>query len=83
MKTSSNCAGESNNENNIPHVLLLTNKQVSELPKAFTNNSAANKKLSKTQLHKIGKSGGPQARLLELSLKNWIVFNGKCTSIVS
>ena len=28
------------------------------LCQAFANNSLANKKLSKTQLHRIGKSGG-------------------------
>ena len=36
------------------HKLLLTNTKVSRLHKAFTNNSLANIKLSKTQLHKIG-----------------------------
>ena len=36
------------------HKLLLTNTKVSRLHKAFTNNSSANIKLSKTQLHKIG-----------------------------
>ena len=38
--------------------MLLTNTQVSRLCKAFANNSSANMKLSKTQLHKIGESGG-------------------------
>ena len=37
--------------------MLLTNAQVSKLGKAFTNNSSANIKLWKTQLHKIGPSG--------------------------
>ena len=32
--------------------------------KAFANNSSANIKLSKTQLHKTGKSGGFLSRLL-------------------
>ena len=36
------------------HKLLLTNTKVSRLHKAFTNNSSANVKLSKTQLHEIG-----------------------------
>ena len=43
---------------NFPHKLLLTNSQVSRLCKAFANGSSANLKLSKTQLHKIGQSGG-------------------------
>ena len=38
---------------NFPYKLLLTNTQVSKLRKAFENNSSANIKLSKTELHKI------------------------------
>ena len=38
--------------------LLLNNTQFSKLPKVFVNNSAANIKSSKTQLHKIAQSGG-------------------------
>ena len=49
-----NVVDDSNDQNNFPHRLLLTNTQVSKLLKAFSNNSAANIKLSKTQLHKIG-----------------------------
>ena len=52
FETSSNAIGDSNDENNFPHK-LLTNTQVSKLQKAFANNSSANIKLSKTQLHKI------------------------------
>ena len=52
FETSSNAIGDSNDENNFPHK-LLTNTQVSKLQKAFGNNSSANIKLSKTQLHKI------------------------------
>ena len=44
--------------------MFLTNTQVSRLRKAFANSSSANIKLSKTQLHKIGKSGGFLGRLL-------------------
>ena len=58
MKLSSNVVSDSNDENNFPHKLLLTNTQVSRLCKAFANNSSANIKLSKTLLYKIGKSGG-------------------------
>ena len=50
----SNIVGDSNDENNFPHKLLLTNTQISKLRKAFANKSSANIKLSKTQLHKIG-----------------------------
>ena len=58
LKLTSNVAGDFNDENNFPHKLLLTNTQVSRIRKAFANNSSANIKLSKTQLHKVGQSGG-------------------------
>ena len=58
MKIYSNVAGDSNDENDFPYKLLLTNTQVSRLRKALANGSFANIKLSKTHLHKIGKSGG-------------------------
>ena len=48
--------GDSNGETNFPHRLLLTNTRVSRLRKTFANNSSANIKLSKTQLHKMGQS---------------------------
>ena len=51
LKLLSNVVGDANDENNFPHKLLITNTQVSKLCK---NNSSANIKLSKTQLHKIG-----------------------------
>ena len=41
------------NETNFPHKLLLTNRQVSNRRKAFTNNSSSDIKLSKTQLSKM------------------------------
>ena len=46
--------GSFNDEINFQHKLLLTNKQVSRLHKAFTNNSSANIKLSKPRLSNIG-----------------------------
>ena len=57
LKISSNIIGDSNDENNFLHKLLLPNTQVLRLCKAFANNSSANIKLSKTQLHNIGQSG--------------------------
>ena len=53
LKLSSNVVGDSNNENNFPHKLLLANAQVLRIRKAFANGSSANIKLSKTQLRKI------------------------------
>ena len=54
MKLSSNVVGDSNDENK----LLLTNRQISKFRKGFANNSSTNSKLSKTQLRKMGQSGG-------------------------
>ena len=64
LKLSSNVIDDSHDKNSFPHKLLLTDTKVSKLRKAFTNNFSANIKLSKTQLDKIGKSGGFLVRLL-------------------
>ena len=45
VNLSSNIIGDSNDDNNFPHKLFLTNTQVSKLRKAFANNSTANIKL--------------------------------------
>ena len=45
------------NETNFPHKLLLTNRQVSNLRKAFANHLSTDIKLSKTQLSKMIQSG--------------------------
>ena len=46
------------NETNFPHKLLLTNRQVANIRKAFANNSSIDVKLSKTPLSKMIQSGG-------------------------
>ena len=46
--------GDSNDENNFLHKLLLTVKQVLRLRKAFANDSSANINFSKNQLSKSG-----------------------------
>ena len=76
LKLSSIVVGDSNDENNFPHKLLLTTTQVSKLRNAFANNSSANIKLSKTQLHKIGQSGGFLGRLLGPLLKTGLPLIG-------
>ena len=58
------------------HILLLTNAQVSRLRKAFQNNSSADIKLLKTQLHKIVLSGEFLGRLSEPSLKTGLPLIG-------
>ena len=57
LKLSLNFAVDSYNKNNFPYKLLLTIAQVSKLCKAFANNSSANTKLSKYQLHKGNQTG--------------------------
>ena len=52
-----------------PHKLLLTNRQVSNLRKAFANHLSADIKLSKTQLSKMIQSGGFLGRLLKTGLQ--------------
>ena len=59
----------SDDETNFPHKLLLTNRQVSNLCKAFTNKSSTDIKLSKAQLSKIIQSGGFLGRRLGPLLK--------------
>ena len=56
-------------ETNFPHKLLLTNRQVANLPNAFTNNLSADIKLSKTQLSKMIQSRRFLGRLLGPLLK--------------
>ena len=45
LKISSNDVGDSYDENNLQHELLLAKTQVSRLRKAFSNSSSANIKL--------------------------------------
>ena len=73
---SSIVVGDSKNENNFPYKLLQTNTQVSKLREAFANNLSANMKLSKTQLNKIGESGGFLGRLLGPLLKTGLPLIG-------
>ena len=61
--------GDSNDKGNFPHELLLTNRQVSSIRKAFTNNSWADIKFSKTQLSKMIQSGWSLRKLLGPLLK--------------
>ena len=67
LRLSSNMIGD--NEANLPHKILTTNRQVSNLHKVFANNSSADIKLSKTQLSRIIQSGGFLSRLLGPLLK--------------
>ena len=67
LRLPSNMIGD--NKTNFPHQLLLTNRQVANICKAFANNSSIVIKLSKTQLSKMIQSRGFLGRLLGLLLK--------------
>ena len=58
LSLSSNFIGNSNNETNFLHKLLLTNTQVLKIRETFANGSSANVKFSKTKLSKIVQPGG-------------------------
>ena len=57
LRLSSNMIGHSDDETNFPHKLLLTNRQVANLRKAFANHTSTDIKLSKAQLTKMKKGG--------------------------
>ena len=67
LRTSSNMVGNSND--NFPQELLLTNRQVENIRKAFANHLSSDIKLSKTQLPKMIQSGEFLGRLLGPLLK--------------
>ena len=64
MRLSSSMINNSNDEANFSHKLLLTNRQVANLRKAFANYLSTDIKLSKIQLSKIVQSRGFLGRLL-------------------
>ena len=68
MVLSSNVVGDSNDENNFPHKLWLTNAQVSTRCKAFASSSSATElPLIKNVLRPLAKSV-----LITLKLSAWI-----------
>ena len=69
LRISSNMVGNSNDNTNISHELLLTNRQVENIRKAFAKNTSTDIKLSKTQLSKMIQSGGFLDKLLCQLLK--------------
>ena len=67
LRLSSNMIGD--DESNFPHKLILTNRQVANLRKAFADKSSTDIKLSKTQISKMIQSGGFLGRLFGPLLK--------------
>ena len=64
LRISSNMVSNSNDNTNFPHELLLTNRQIPNIRKAFANHSSIDIKLSKTKLSKMIQSGGFLGNLL-------------------
>ena len=70
LRLSSNMIGNSDDETNFPHKLLLANREVwRNLRKIFVNSSSTGIKLSKTSLSRIMQSEGFLDRLPGLLLK--------------
>ena len=66
--------GNSDDKRNFPHELLLTNRKVANLHKAFGNYLSTDIKLSKTQLSKMIESGGFLGKLLGPLLKTGLLL---------
>ena len=69
IRLSPNMIGNSNDEADFLHELLLTDREVSTILKVFSNNSSDNIKFSKTQLSKVIQSGGLLAKVFGPLLK--------------
>ena len=57
LRLLSNMIGNSDDNTNFPHKLLLANRQAANLCKAFANHTSTDIKLSKAQLTKMQKGG--------------------------
>ena len=64
LRISSNMVSNSNDNTNFPHELLLANRQVVNICKAFANHSSIDIKLSTTHLSKMIQSRGFLGNLL-------------------
>ena len=69
LRISSNMVGNSNDNTNFPRELLLTNRQLANIRKAFAKNASTSIKFSISQLSKMIQSGGFLGRLLGPLLK--------------
>ena len=69
LRISSNMFGNSGDNTDFPHEILLSNRQVENICKAFANHLSTDIKLTKTQLSKMIQSGGFLGRLLSPLLK--------------
>ena len=77
LRLSSNMTGNFDDETNFPQKLLLTNRQVANVRKAFAIYFSTDVKLSKIQLSKMIQSGGFLDRLLGPLLKTGLPLKKK------
>ena len=68
LRMSSNMVGNSNDNTNFPHELLLTNRQVANIRKTFAKNTSTDIKLAKTQLSKMIQSGKLAGPLMKVAM---------------
>ena len=66
--------GNSDDETNFPHKLLLNNGQIANLRKAFDSHTSTDMKLSKRQLSKMIQLGGFLGKLLRPLLKTGLLL---------
>ena len=64
LRLSSNMVGNSDDESSFPHKLMLTNRKIANLCRAFAKHASTDIKLLKTQLSKMIQSRGFLGRLL-------------------
>ena len=83
IRLSPNMIGDSKDKTNFPHELLLTDRLVSSIRKAFSNNSSVDIKFSKTQLSKMIQLGEFLVKLLGPLLKTGLPLMKKCNHAIS
>ena len=81
MNLSANFIGDSNDEINFSHKLLLTDIQVSRICKSFASGSSANTKCSKTKLSKIVQLGGFITDEMLRQFSSFKIFDSKYNTI--
>ena len=82
IRSSPNMIGDSNDEANFPHELLLTDRQVSSICKAFANNSSVDFKLSKLSYQNWYNQEDVLVNYRSF-IKNWITADKKCNYTIS
>ena len=83
ISLSLNMIGDSNDKGNFPHELLLTNRQVSSIRKAFADNSSVDIKFSKISIIKNDTVRRIFRKITWSFVKNRITVNEKFNYSIS